>query len=98
MLESSVGDCSAHGWVSERIDGIGLEAIPSVGNFVLVRFPGDRCSAAADAYLTARGFILRAVGGYGLPDCLRLTIGTEAANRGAIEALAAFMKDFGHGR
>jgi histidinol-phosphate aminotransferase len=85
-------------WVSERIDRIGLEAIPSVGNFVLVRFPGDRCSAAADAYLTARGFILRAVGGYGLPDCLRLTIGTEAANRGVIEALAAFMKDFGHGR
>jgi histidinol-phosphate aminotransferase len=85
-------------WVSERIDGIGLEAIPSVGNFVLVRFPGDRCSAAADAYLTARGFILRAVGSYGLPDCLRLTIGTEAANRGVIEALAAFMKDFGHGR
>jgi len=85
-------------WVSERIDGIGLEAIPSVGNFVLVRFPGDRCSAAADAYLSARGFILRAVGAYGLPDCLRLTIGTEAANRGVIEALAAFMKDFGHGR
>src|ERR1700693_4442503 len=79
-------------WVSERISAMGLEAIPSVGNFVLVRFPGDRCSAAAGADLTARGFILRAAGAYGLSDCLRLTIGTEAANRGVIEALAAFMK------
>ena len=85
-------------WVSEKIDGLGLEAIPSVGNFVLARFPGDRFSAAAEAYLTARGFVLREVGAYGLPDCLRLTIGTEAANRGVIEALAAFTKDFGHGR
>jgi len=85
-------------WVSERIGAMGLEAVPSVGNFVLVRFPGDRCSAAAaDAYLTARGFILRAVAAYGLPDCLRMTIGTEAANRGVIEALAAFMKDCGRG-
>jgi histidinol-phosphate aminotransferase len=83
-------------WVSERINAMGLEAIPGVGNFVLVRFPGDRCSAA-DAYLTSRGFILRAVAAYGLPDCLRMTIGTEAANRGVIEALSALMKDCGRG-
>ena len=38
-----------------------------------------------------RGFILRAVGAYGLPNCLRMTIGSEEANRGVIEALRAFM-------
>ena len=87
-------------WVSDEIARIGLEAVPSVGNFVLIRFPGEgACSAAAaDAYLTTRGFILRAVRAYGLPDCLRMTIGSEAANRGVVEALAAFMKDCGRGR
>jgi histidinol-phosphate aminotransferase len=87
-------------WMSERIHEMGLVAVPSVGNFVLVRFPGEgACSAAAaDAYLTARGFILRAVGAYGLPDCLRLTIGTEAANHGVVETLTAFMRDCGRGR
>lgn len=86
-------------WVSAQIMNIGLEVLPSVGNFVLVRFPKDgRCSApAADAYLTRRGFILRAVAAYGLPDCLRLTIGTEEANRGVTDALAAFLKDGGRG-
>jgi len=87
-------------WLGERIGGIGLEAVPSVGNFVLVRFPGEGgcTAAAADAYLTARGFILRAVGAYGLPDCLRLTVGGEAANRGVVEALAGFMQECGRAR
>ena len=51
-----------------------------------------RSAAEADAYLSARGFILRAMGAYGLPDCLRLTVGTEEANHGVVEALAGFMR------
>ena len=67
---------------------------PSVGNFLLLRFPGDggRDAKAADAYLSARGFILRAVVAYGLPDCLRMTIGTAEANEGVVAALTKFMK------
>ena len=71
---------------------------PSVGNFLLLRFPRDRRAATArkaDAFLSARGFILRAVGGYGLPDCLRLTVGDEEANRGVVAALAEFMRGDG---
>ena len=46
---------------------------PSVGNFLLLRFPATAGKTAADAdrYLSARGFVLRAVAAYGLPDCLR---------------------------
>jgi histidinol-phosphate aminotransferase len=47
--------------------------------------------AAADAFLTARGIILRPVAAYGLPDCLRLTVGPEEANRLAVSALSEFM-------
>ena len=50
--------------------------MPSVGNFVLVRFPAGPANAdAACAFLNARGIIPRKMGAYGLPDCLRITIG-----------------------
>ena len=38
----------------------------------------------------ARGLILRGVANYGLPRCLRLTVGSEAANRAVVAALAEF--------
>jgi len=46
---------------------------------------------AADRFLLGRGLILRAVGAYGLPQCLRLTVGTEEANRLVVEALKDFV-------
>jgi histidinol-phosphate aminotransferase len=80
-------------WLTSQIRGLRLEVTPSVGNFILVHFPRKgRCSAeAADAYLSARGYVLRAVRAYGLPDCLRLTVGSEEANLGLVATLAAFM-------
>ena len=42
--------------------------------------------------LTARGLILRRMEGYGLPHALRLSIGTEEANRLVINALTEFMR------
>ena len=41
----------------------------------------------ADDFLTSRGYILRAVKGYGLPNALRLSVGTEEANRLVVAAL-----------
>jgi histidinol-phosphate aminotransferase len=79
-------------WLTREIRGLGLKVDDSVANFVLVHFaPGPKDSKAADAFLIARGVILRGVGAYGLPDCLRLTIGTEEANRAAVAALKEFM-------
>jgi histidinol-phosphate aminotransferase len=82
-------------WLTEEIGKLGLEVVPSVGNFVLIRFsktPG-RTAAEADRFLTARGLVLRAVGAYGLPDCLRMTVGTEEANRLVVNALAEFVQE-----
>jgi hypothetical protein len=39
----------------------------------------------------SRGFVLRRVAGYGLPGALRMTIGSEEANLGVIDALTTFM-------
>jgi histidinol-phosphate aminotransferase len=80
-------------WLKEKIEAIGLKVFPSVANFVLIEFPatGPKTAAAADAYLMKRGIILRAVGAYGLPNCLRLSVGTEEGNKAAIAALEEFM-------
>ncbi|MBT4464217.1 MAG: histidinol-phosphate transaminase, partial [Rhodospirillaceae bacterium] len=41
--------------------------------------------------LKSRGIIVRLMAGYGLPDCLRITIGQENEMRALIDALAEFM-------
>jgi histidinol-phosphate aminotransferase len=79
-------------WLSQEISTLGLKVTPSVGNFCLVEFKDAPTAQRADAFLSARGFILRAVGAYGLPECLRLTVGVEEANRGVVEALAEFIR------
>ncbi|MER8635263.1 histidinol-phosphate transaminase [Mesorhizobium sp. M0664] len=81
-------------WLSEQLSGLGLRVTPSVGNFILIHFPEDKrhSAAAADDYLSARGYILRRVSGYGFPNALRMSIGTEEANRGVVAALATFLK------
>ncbi|RUU32456.1 MAG: histidinol-phosphate transaminase [Mesorhizobium sp.] len=81
-------------WVSEELTKLGLRVTPSVGNFVLIHFPEDKkhSAAAADDYLSARGYILRRVSGYGFPNALRMSIGTEEANRGVVAALTTFLK------
>ena len=79
------------GWVSEEAERLGLAVTPSVGNFVLLHFRDATQAAEADAFLTTRGFVLRRVAGYGLPAALRMSIGTEQANRGTMAALAEFL-------
>ncbi len=79
--------------LTRAFEGLGLEVTPSVSNFVLIHFPDVEGKRAVDAdrFLSSRGYVLRAVGGYGLPNALRMTIGTEEANQGVIDALGEFM-------
>lgn len=79
--------------LTEAARRLGVLAAPSVGNFLLLRFPGEGSagSDAADAFFRERHLILRAVKPYGLPDCLRLTVGREEENGRVIDALDAFM-------
>ena len=78
-------------WVSSQAERLGLRVTPSVGNFVLLHFENAEQATAADEHLTARGFVLRRVAGYGLPAALRMSIGSEEANRGTMAALEEFL-------
>ncbi|MEN3931633.1 histidinol-phosphate transaminase [Microvirga sp. W0021] len=80
-------------WLTEELTKLGLQVTPSVTNFVLIHFPETpgKGAAEADTFLSSRGLILRRVTGYGFPNALRLTIGTEEANLLVIAALKEFL-------
>ncbi|HSV04095.1 MAG TPA: histidinol-phosphate transaminase [Phenylobacterium sp.] len=82
-------------WLTQQLGGLGLDVIgPSAANFLLIGFPKapGRTATEAEAFLAARGLLLRTLYNYGLPDHLRLTIGLEDQNRAVIDALAEFMR------
>ena len=75
-----------------HVRGLGLETDPSRANFVLVRFPRGGPLDAGNTFeqLKRAGIIVRPVGGYGLADCLRVTIGSAdemAALSSALELI-----------
>ena len=74
--------------MAQIVDGLqrlGLAHVPSHGNFLIFK-PGD--AAVVNQKLLGQGVIVRPIAGYGLPDWLRVTIGTEAENQRFLEALA----------
>ena len=79
-------------WLSKEISALGIDVTPSVGNFLLIHFKPGLC-AKADAFLNANGLVLRGMAGYGLPEALRLTIGSKEANEKVVAVLSRFMKD-----
>ncbi|MGH7046185.1 MAG: histidinol-phosphate transaminase [Stellaceae bacterium] len=80
-------------WFASRLAGLGLELTPSVANFVLPRFPVEpgRDADAAFAFLRSHGILTRKMGGYGLPQHLRITIGTGDEMEKVASVLDKFM-------
>lgn len=92
-IEKSVAhNAEWRGRVSEALTAAGIRVWPSQGNFLLTDFGTAAKAKAADEALKQRGLIVRAMGGYGLPQCLRITIGTAEECTMVIEALVAFMQ------
>jgi histidinol-phosphate aminotransferase len=94
MRKSAEHNAEWLAWLRQQIGGMGLEVTPSVCNFVLVHFPaeGEKTAAAADAWLTSKGLIVRGVQPYGLPHALRITVGKAEENRRLADALRDFMQ------
>jgi len=86
---------------------LGLEWIPSFGNFVSVKVPrerggngngGESRAGAVFQRLLAQGVIVRPVAGYQMPDHLRVTVGLPEENGRFLEALQAALENTGAGR
>ncbi len=81
-------NCTGQAQLAEGFRELGLESVPSEANFTLVRF--DRAESIA-AGLQRKGIIVRPVANYGLPDYLRISIGTEAQNNRLLAELRVLL-------
>ena len=80
-------------WTEQRLLGLGLTVYPSIGNFLLVDFAGRGGADAESArlFLKSRGVLVRQMGAYRLPTCLRVTIGTGEEMPVVVDTLAEYL-------
>lgn len=78
--------------ISSELTRLGIEVIPSVANFYLLRFDPEsgKSGSEAAAFLQSRGIIPRPAGGS--DEFLRITVGIDHENDAVIEALTEYME------
>jgi len=72
-------------WLTTQFKQRGLKCSPSQTNFILVDFLKD--SAGIEAKCVTKALVLRPMRGYGLPNCLRITVGNRDENRQLLKIL-----------
>ena len=88
LKKSAENNAQGYKMLTQAFEEMGLEYVPSYGNFVLVKV-GDDVDAGArvNLELLKRGIIVRPVKGYKLPEWLRISIGLPEENQAFIKAL-----------
>ena len=80
------------GWLTQKLIELGFTVVPSVTNFVLVPFASEASANAVDAFLQHHGVVVRHATDYGLPECLRITVGREDGMQAVVDTLAAYRR------
>ena len=91
MEKSAAHNFEYRAILTGRLRDAGIKVWPSDGNFVLADYGTPEHADAANAFFHSHGIIVRAVRGYGLPHCLRITVGTAEEVGLIAEAMGAFM-------
>ncbi len=73
-------------WLAARLRARGLRVFPSQTNFLLIDFARD--AREVEAQLFSHAVVVRPMAGYGLPTCLRISVGTRGESERLLEALA----------
>ena len=76
--------------MTDGLRALGLDPVETVTNFIMFRFEK---AAALTAAMTKRKVIVRPLAGFGLPDYVRISIGTEEENAKCLAALAEALKE-----
>jgi histidinol-phosphate aminotransferase len=93
LAQSRAHNTAARGKLAARLTAAGITVHPAEANFLLADFLSAERAVAADQFLRARGIIVRNVKSYGLPSCLRITIGTDEECDLVAAALENFQRD-----
>ncbi|MGB1922896.1 MAG: pyridoxal phosphate-dependent aminotransferase, partial [Alcanivorax sp.] len=81
--------------IAEGLQKLHLEQIPSVANFIA--FDCGRDAMPVYQALLREGVIVRPLGGYGMPNFLRVTVGTSRENERFLQALKHVLKEMADG-
>jgi histidinol-phosphate aminotransferase len=73
--------------VSKALRGLGLNVVPSDANFYMLVFESEQQAASFVEGLLRQGVIVRPLRAFGLPHCVRISIGTDEENEFAIECV-----------
>ena len=93
LEESAKVNSAGYLQLTAAFNELGLEYVPSCANFVLVKVGNDDgAGARVNLALLKQGVIVRPVGGYGLPQWLRVSIGLAAENAAFIAALKSALE------
>jgi len=79
--------------VQDELRSMGLEPMPTVTNFCIVRFPDEpgRDADAAKNFLAGRDILVRDMKSYGEPAFIRMSLGTDAEMRTTLDAIRDFL-------
>ncbi len=88
LAKGAANNSAGYKQLTDAFNALGLQYVPSFGNFVLVKVgDDDGAGARVNLALLKQGVIVRPVGNYGLPQWLRISIGLPQENAVFIEAL-----------
>lgn len=74
-------------FLTDSFREFGLEVVPSEANFVMVPMASEAQAASVAEQMLHQGVIIRPLGAFGLPNCLRITVGTDEENQLCVDAL-----------
>lgn len=80
-------------WLTQRLGGLGFDIRASEANFILIEFSDVHEAERAEAFMVKHGIIPRGLAAYDLPTALRVSIGTEEANRAVVAILEMFQTE-----
>ncbi|MEL7149887.1 MAG: histidinol-phosphate transaminase [Pseudomonadota bacterium] len=78
--------------LAAALSKLGIATDRSEANFILARFSDEGEATECEAHFRNDGILVRKVGSYGLPNCLRITVGTPSDNDRVIASLTNFRK------
>jgi len=74
-------------YLSEAMEGLGITVVPSQANFIMTVLPSEQEANRIFEELLSQGVVTRPLKAFGLPNCLRISTGTDEDNRLAVEAM-----------
>ncbi len=77
-------------WMADALAALDVPSDASSANFILARFQNEAEANACEAAFREDGILVRKVGGYKLPQCLRITVGTQADCRRVVASVRRF--------